>query len=402
MVAYMLSQCEKKNTQTGKMSRKMNRDIYIEIDDKKERSSRKTGIEALRIIAILMVIYVHRVGHETLFSAQQFSVSYYVLWFFEIVSYKAVDIFFIITGYFSVTQKKLRIKKIIGMEIKVALYIMFFFILGVSLGLQTFSGRELLKGFFPYVGGAYWYYTAYVSLILLSPWINKFLSIITSKQHLMLILLITLGSTLSLGDVFFTSDGYSVIWAINLYMIGAYIRLHIKKLPSVKSSILISAGSTGFIFMWFVAVGRLTQIIFGREIFSTHFLVYRQLPVVVGAIFTVIAFLQIDIKGIAGKIIRQIAGCVFGIYLIHSCVFMDVLFWVRLFPASNFALNGWYWLYVLGTVFVMFFVCLVIELIRNRVFRKLDNARWMGDLADFIKKKVLNFVVNLHQRIGGE
>lgn len=382
------------------MNKKLNRSSYLTTNDENGSTGRKTGIEALRIIAILMVIYVHRVGHETLFSAPQFSVSYYVLWFFEIVSYKAVDMFFIITGYFSATQKKLRIKKIIGMEIKVAIYILCFFILGVSLGFQVFSGRELLKGIFPYVGGAYWYYTAYVSLILLSPWINKFLYCISGKQHLMLILLLTLGSTLSLGDVFFTSDGYSVIWAINLYMIGAYIRLHFRKLPSVKSSILISAGSTGFIFLWFVVVGRLTQMIFGREIFSTHFLVYRQLPVVVGAVFTVIAFLQIDIKGRAGEIIKQIAGCVFGIYLIHSCVFMDVLFWVRLFPAKNFALNGWYWVYVLGTVFVMFLTCLIIELIRNRIFRKLDNAKWVEDLADFIEKKVLYMVEALHQRIG--
>ncbi len=55
--------------------------------------SRSSGIELLRILAMLMVITLHRMGHDTLNSAVQFSPSYYILWFIENASYKAVDIF---------------------------------------------------------------------------------------------------------------------------------------------------------------------------------------------------------------------------------------------------------------------------------------------------------------------
>ena len=62
--------------------------------------NRNSGIELLRILAILMVISLHRAGNNTLQAAPMYSVSYYVLWFVQIASYKAVDIFFLICAEF--------------------------------------------------------------------------------------------------------------------------------------------------------------------------------------------------------------------------------------------------------------------------------------------------------------
>ena len=359
-----------------------------------KENTRRSGVELLRILAILMVISVHRMGHQTLYSAPQFSISYYFLWFIEIAGYKAVDIFFIISGYFGITQR-FKGKKLLLLEFKVLVYCVGFYILSVIVKYQAFSFRDFLRAWLPYLGGHYWYYTAYISLMLLSPWLNKMVQALEKKKLLLLILLITGVSTLSIGDAFFTSDGYSVFWAINLYLIGAYIRLYYKKMMSPKKSICFSFACTMFIFLWFVVVGRLTQYIFGREVFSTHFLVYRQLPVVMGAVFAVIAFVQIDFKGIVGKVINSISRCTFGVYLVHSCVFMDTLFWIKLFPAKAASQTNWYWLYVVCSILLMYVTCLLIEIFRNVLFAPIEKSK----IFDLFEKKINRIMKKVVDRV---
>ncbi|MGI6064160.1 acyltransferase family protein [Blautia sp.] len=357
-------------------------------------NTRKSGIELLRIFTILMVISVHRMGHQTLYSAPQFSISYYVLWFIEIAGYKAVDIFFIISGYFGITQR-FRGKKLLIMELKVFVYCVGFYLLSVAVNYQVFNARDFLRACLPYLGGHYWYYTAYISLILISPWLNKMVFAIDKKKLLLLILLITGVSAFSIGDAFFTADGYSVFWAVNLYLIGAYIRLYYKSMMPPRKAFCCSFACTIFIFLWFVVVGRITQYIFGHEVFSTHFMVYRQLPVVLGGVFAVIAFVQIDFKGMIGKVINSVSKCTFGVYLIHSCVFMDTLFWIKLFPANAASQKEWYWLYVVGSIVAMYITCLIIESVRNLLFAPIEKS----NIFDLLAKKIGNIVRTIVDRV---
>lgn len=357
-------------------------------------NARKSGIELLRIFAILMVISVHRMGHHTLYSAPQFSVSYYVLWFIEIAGYKAVDIFFIISGYFGITQR-FKGKKLLLLDFKVFVYCVGFYLLSVIVKYQAFSFRDFLRACLPYLGGHYWYFTAYISLMLISPWMNKMVQALDKKRLLLLILLVSGISTLSIGDAFFTADGYSVFWAVNLYLIGAYIRLYYKRMMSPKKAICFSFACTMFIFLWFVIVGRITQYIFGHEVFSTHFMVHRQLPVVMGAVFAVIAFAQIDFKGMVGKVINSISKCTFGVYLIHSCVFMDTLFWIKLFPASDASQMNWYWVYVVGSILAMYVTCLAIESVRNIFFAPIEKSY----IFDLLEQKIENAVKTVVDRV---
>lgn len=361
-------------------------------------NNRKSGIELLRIFAILMVISVHRMGHETLYSAPQFSISYYILWFIEIAGYKAVDIFFIISGYFGVTQR-FKGKKLLLLDFKVLTYCVTFYLLSVVVQYQAFNFRDFLRACLPYLGGHYWYYTAYFSLMLLSPWLNKMVHTISKKNLLLLVLLISGISTLSIGDAFFTADGYSVFWAVNLYLIGAYIRLYYNKMIGARKAISLSFLCTMFIFLWFALVGRTTQYIFGHEVFSTHFMVYRQLPVVMGAVFAVIAFVQIDFKNIAGKVINSVSKCTFGVYLIHSCVFMDTLFWTKLFPASLASHEQWYWIYIVVSILVMYLICLVIEFFRNILFAPIEKLGIFNSIEQNIRD-IVNTVVDKVSEIG--
>lgn len=353
--------------------------------------NRNSGIELLRILAILMVICLHRAGNDTLQSAPMYSVSYYVLWFIQIASYKAVDIFFLICGFFSVKQT-LKPEKLLRMEWKVLTYFLLVYGLAVAVGYIPFSARDLLRGFFPWIGGHYWYYTAYVSLLLLTPWINKLISGMSQKQHLLLVLILCGTMAVPVGDAFFAMDGYSAIWAIALYLLGSYLRLYVRPIKA-KTGMGLSFACTIFSFLWFVLVGLATDRLLGRQLLHTHFLVYTRVPVVLSAVFAVLGFGQLNMKALPTKVINAVSRHTFGVYLLHSCVFMDVLFWKRLFPAEPMAQSPWYFLYVIGSVLVMYTVCLAADWLRDLLFAPLEKSRFfsiLGQKAENTVRRILD------------
>lgn len=355
------------------------------------KKNRNSGIELLRIFAILMVLCLHRAGNGTLQSAPKYSVSYYVLWFIQTAGYKAVDIFFLISGFFGIKQQ-LKAEKILKMECKVLTYFLPVYFLAVAVGYIPFSGRELLRGFFPWIGGHYWYYTAYISMMLLTPWINKLISAMSQKQYLLLVLLLCGIAAIPVGDAFFTNEGYSAIWAVALYLLGGYLRLYARPMKA-RTGIGLSFLCTVFSFGWFVVVGLATDRLLGRQVLHTHFLTYTRFPVVLGAVFAVLGFSQLDIRGVGAKLINAVSRHTFGVYLLHSCVLMDVLFWTRLFPAEAVAGKPWYFLYVIGSVLLMYLVCLTVDFLRDILFMPLERSRFfpkMGEKVENLVGRVVN------------
>jgi surface polysaccharide O-acyltransferase-like enzyme len=105
----------------------------------------------------------------------------------------------------------------------------FFYSFVVSL-VATFCGiggelgiKELIKSALPVTFNRFWYVTAYFGLFFAIPLLNKFVFSIdkeTAKKALviMLVLFSVLGI---LGEPMRTYKGYSVLWLIVLYLIGA-------------------------------------------------------------------------------------------------------------------------------------------------------------------------------------
>ena len=61
---------------------------------------RNYGIDLLRILSMFMVVLLHLCGFGGVLSnVKPFSVNYYIAWFLEIVSYCAVDVFALISGF---------------------------------------------------------------------------------------------------------------------------------------------------------------------------------------------------------------------------------------------------------------------------------------------------------------
>ena len=108
--------------------------------------------------------------------------------------------------------------------------------------------KAFIKAILPFGFNLYWYFTAYFCMFFFIPFMNKVLETCDKKQLTGLVVFsIMFFSVFPLifeKDIFFTNNGYSVIWISILYMIGGYIRKYeiYKKISNLKCVVLYFAG----------------------------------------------------------------------------------------------------------------------------------------------------------------
>ena len=87
-----------------------------------------------------------------------------------------------------------------------------------------------------------------------------------------------------------------------------------------------------------------------------------------------VAFLNLRIEGKrSSAVITLVAGASFGVYLIHDHYYIREALWTKIDGALW--LDKWYLLPAsLGTIFAVYGVCTLIELLRQRLFFPLDNS----------------------------
>lgn len=240
-----------------------------------QKVQRKSGIELLRIICMLMIIVLHVYtygGLNQLSNAQggRFEVMSDFMWsFFR----TPVNVFMIITGYF-MSKDVLDFKKSYRRIPKVYVTMLFYSILLTVLSfiiysnngfspsetannltsadkleiatINKLSGRfavySIIKMFFPLLSKQWYFLTNYVIILLLSPFINKVLVEIDKKQFKILLGLLfvflsiypTISTMGGLKEIFSTNKvlpieyGKSMISFLFMFIIGAYLKRFVK------------------------------------------------------------------------------------------------------------------------------------------------------------------------------
>lgn len=231
----------------------------VNVENVKKVSDRVTkrdyGIDFLRMIAMAMVVTLHVLSKSKLLSdADPESLKYYVVWFIEIACYCAVDCFVIISGYVGL-RSRFRLSRILLLWLQVAFYSVVF-----ELSFQIIDGeinaKALVQSFMPIMMKKYWFFTQYFVLSLIIPFLNKLMKGLNIRQSVFLnsVLFIFLSVVTLLRaspipvigagknvDPYVVSRGYSFIWLIYMYLVGAMIKMLAEKgyLDKIKKFWLI-------------------------------------------------------------------------------------------------------------------------------------------------------------------
>lgn len=318
-------------------------------------TERNYGIDLLRLVLMYMVCILHTLGQGGVLGSCISRGEYGVFWLLEIVSYCAVDGFAIISGYMA-KDKPQKHSKLVEMWFQVFFYSFVLTVVLAVFGLNDgLSSKKILKLIFPVTFNVFWYFTAYFALFFAIPLLNKFLftldELASKKAFLGLIILFSLLGIIS--DPFRTNWGYSALWLIVLYCIGALAK-RIKLFEEKKTSTLVLLWIICIFCTWsikvFIGIGRLAN--------------YVSPTILMSGLLMVILFSRLNLKG---KIIAKLSPLAFGIYLfqLNQIIWNNVLKDAFTFvPEKNLIIGvGCIFLFSFG----VFWAGLLVEFIRSKL-----------------------------------
>ncbi|MDU2693456.1 MAG: acyltransferase family protein, partial [Intestinibacter bartlettii] len=206
------------------------------------KSMRSSNFELLRIISIIMIIVLHYLEYYTLENVQIGTWNYYIVYLIESICIMGVNCFILITGYFLISKEKIKIKKVINLVLIVAFYGFIFYFIMMFINKTSFNIKDLIKAMIPFIIGKRWFVRTYIILFLIAPYINKCLIQLNKKSFEILIAIVII--FFSVWPSFFPyppvdDAGYGIINFIVLYIIAAYIKLHLKSSISIWKYLVV-------------------------------------------------------------------------------------------------------------------------------------------------------------------
>lgn len=344
---------------------------------------RMSNLELLRIMAMLMIIALHYMGHGgALENTEHFKLNFIFSNIIESFSIFAVNVYVIISGYFLV-ESNLNYAKIIKVWLQVFFYSILVYIILVILKVIPFSTKLLMQCLFPLLTNQYWFASAYITLLLIVPFLNFMINALNKIQYRRLLIVSFVFNSLSFGlpiNKVITPGGNSLINFIFIYCIAAYIKKYgFFKLN--KYIYLIGYICSALI----IFLGRMFNYILNLR-YADKLLEYNFIFVVLGSICLFLFMKEINIKSV---VVNRISKLTFGIYLIHDNNYIRSILYSSILKTQNYYKSTMFIPESILSIIMVFIVCSIIEYIRQYIFKLLmvDN---LIDKINFTKVLFLN------------
>ena len=341
-------------------------------------NKRNIGLDCLRIISMIMIVFLHYLGKGGLLDIENTSNLYHIIYYFiEALSIIAVNCYVLINGYFLI-KSKFKWKKVLQLWLETLFYSVFIYIVIIALGLKEISVKGIIFSLFPILTKEYWFINIYLVMYILSPFINKLINSLDKKEYqkLIIILLICFSIISILPDEYTldTSHGYGIIWFICLYLIAGYIRIYgIPKKFKVNKNFYFLI--IYFIFAILVTIGMLVSDFVGDflgiGISREKFIQYNNIFVLIELIALFMFFKQLNIKNIKViKIVEFIAPLTLAVYLIHEQSQLRTVLYNKILHTEICYHNPYEIFIMIGSVLAIFIVCIIIEFIRQKIVNR--------------------------------
>ena len=332
------------------------------------QKQRNSNIELLRIVAMFMIVLSHICVHSD-FHTSSLPFSFNKLFLqFGTLGNLGTDIFIIITGYFLCTSA-FKLKNIIKLHNQVWFYsIVCFFVFYFCFN-YNYSAEEYLMVFLPTIYKEYWFFSAYFILFIFSPFINKFLLTLNQKNYK---IFLTISIVLWVIIPTFTDQtmyANDIILFLLLYSIGAYFKLYPQNVFQ-KFNVRLSISIVSLFLIFFsTTIINLLAIKF-TSMSGLGLLFYDKNSILTLLCATGLCSLAIYAKPNYNKFINKLGSCTFGIYLIHDNFAFREVVWKQVLFLPQYSHLILLPLIIILTATVVFIICSIIELIRQKTIAK--------------------------------
>ncbi|MBD5458404.1 MAG: acyltransferase [Lachnospiraceae bacterium] len=345
------------------------------------RAARNPNHELLRLLAMYMIVFIH--ANMFLFHFVEGWLGFALNGMVNGICNTGVSCFILISGYYGV---KFSIRKFMKMEYMMITYSLLETAFLCLVAPEQMQGaallEQLIKSFLPFITRKYWFYSAYVCLLFLSGYIQKFIDCLSREEFKRLLLLL-----LILFSVFPTlfyfeqipDNGKGLVQMIMVYMMGRYIRMYRDvRLPG-KAGIV-------FVLLWILnGISHEIPIQIGG--IYHHLCKDNSITNLIMAVILFYAFKELKLfrawnEGKNGKVCKAVnkaAEYVFAVFALNNTlvtVGMERLLQSGLQSAGG--ILGF--LELAGIVAAVLLGCLLIGALRELLFSRLDQK--LGILAE--------------------
>lgn len=335
------------------------------------KKARKSGIELLRIIAIVLIISHHYVNHGGYgnFTVNEFGLNVVYLQMISLFGKTGCSIFAIITGHFmykNTIRGQEYYKKIVPLIFE-SIFYAFFAIAIVSVLGGDWSKKDLLLAPLAFIKGN-WYLTTYIAFWFFIPYLNIFIDSIDKQTFQRLLIAIFVLYFVG-GIATFTIGAYDpgfFVFMCVMYFIGAYTKKYADDFEYENRKNLAYGLIFAALMMGSVLLMDLFAITLKKDIILYHaldFQNYNNFLSLGTAFFIFLFFLRLDFHS---NIINYISSTTIGIYLFHDNKLMWQILWGGVF--SNIAYFKEPYLHAVIKISIVFFCGVLIDFFRQILF----------------------------------
>lgn len=355
------------------------------------KANRNLGLDIARICAMCGIVILHILGQGgALTCASRNDSRYWMIWWIEICAYCSVDLFALLSGWLGIKKKNYSIYRTLELIAVVIGYCVVitavaFIIRPNALG----SGKIIIKSLVPYLFGRYWYITCYIPIAILQPFINKMLMILSESQHkkvcILSVLLFSLIPTVLNRDLFAFGQGYSFIWLVICYMIGAYL----KRRNDTTNRIHISKRTCAIVFgicsLILLAGKAIYDFIF--KVDGHYFIEYTSPIVLLMSVVTLLFMEQLKVK-IGSRFIEKMSTVAFDVYIIHCHILIfDIIICNHFRWITNMPIFLIPFVVVILAV-IIYLVLSAIGIIRSFLYEKIYLNKLLKNVAIKVDKVI--------------
>jgi len=329
------------------------------------KSVRQSNFELLRIVCMLMIITGHILNYQhTDFDLD--NPDYIIPKFFKGFLFVAVNSFVLISGYWGIQFK---VQKLLKLEFQILFYSIMVFLVMTLLGFHQIDFKHDFFYFLPVITKRYWFVTCYISLFLISPFLNHIKDHLSKSDYKMFLLggfvIIYLWPTFTFlidAPNLIEDGGYGIVNFIYLYFLGHYIHQYYRCNHSWKFYILLYLIISSLLGVFQYIISLLLGFDF------TSLFCYNTIFIFGASVSFFIAFSKMSFQS---RWINYLAKSCFSVFLIHA----HLLLWGNY--CSYIGVNdyrGFSFLLLLAwQPITIYLVCSIIENLRLFIFGKMEN-----------------------------
>lgn len=350
---------------------------------------RKSGIELLRILAIILIIGAHLSYHSDFpLQSIQFSVNKAWLLLLNLGGKFGVDIFVVISAYFLCEKTNNQYKKIINVWLELLFYSILTGVIYSMFSSMKISQcmTTLVRSFFPVITNQWWYATCYIVFLLFIPYINILIRNLKEEEFrklvFIIIILYYIIPTILLDNTQFVFELGDLFSFFAIYIIVAYLKKYKDNLINTKKTLVVAIGS--YFLLWFINLV-ISCIGFNWGIVG-RFASINNFFLLISSVSIFYFFKNVEVK--FEFIVMFISKSVFGIYLIHDSQIRSII-WETLNLKPLFESKLLIPISLL-TIAAVFCIGLIIDILRNTI---------LGSIQEFLSKKIYCTIEKTYKKI---